>query len=341
MEGCTWRYEQISAAVKDRLTHELTIIEKTGFAGYFLIVQDFINAARELDVWVGPGRGSAAGSAVAYCIGITNVDPLQYNLLFERFLNPERVTMPDMDIDFDDVGRQKVIDYVVKKYGKHQVAQIVTFGTMGPKTGIRDVARVLGLPLPESNRIAKLIPEVPGMSFLRAFNESVELSQLRNSPDALIKKTMKIAQTLEGCTRHSGVHASAVIIAPEDIRNLIPVMPSKDSDLLVTQYEGKLIEDAGLLKMDFLGLKTLSILKDALANIRINHGVEIDLDKLPLDDPKTFELFQRGDTIGIFQFESPGMRKYLKGSQAHSYRRFDCDECALSSRPHEFHSGIH
>lgn len=317
LEHLTWkgahhRYGQITDTVKDRLTHELTIIEKTGFAGYFLIVQDFINAARQLGVWVGPGRGSAAGSAVAYCMGITNVDPLQYNLLFERFLNPERVTMPDMDIDFDDVGRQKVIDYVVKKYGQHQVAQIVTFGTMGPKTGIRDVARVLGLPLPESNRIAKLIPEVPGMSFLRAFNESVELSHLRNSPDPLIKKTMKIAQTLEGCTRHHGVHASAVIIAPGDIRELIPVMSSKDSDLLVTQYGGKLIEDAGLLKMDFLGLKTLSILKDALANIKVNHGVEIDIDKLALDDQKTFELFQRGDTIGIFQFESPGMRKYLK-----------------------------
>ncbi|MEO5674234.1 MAG: DNA polymerase III subunit alpha [Chitinophagales bacterium] len=340
LEHLTWqgayrRYPEITIAVKDRLTHELSIIATTGFAGYFLIVEDFIDAARKLGVWVGPGRGSAAGSAVAYCIGITNVDPLQYNLLFERFLNPERVTMPDMDIDFDDVGRQRVIDYVVKKYGKHQVAQIVTFGTMGPKTGIRDVARVLGLPLPESNRIAKLIPEVPGMSFLRAFNESAELSQLRNSPDPLIKKTLKIAQTLEGCTRHSGVHASAVIIAPEDIRNLIPVMPAKEKatskrdekksgfpseeqssspipELLVTQYEGKLIEDAGLLKMDFLGLKTLSILRDALANIKQNHSVEIDLDKLPLDDQKTFELFQRGDTIGIFQFESPGMRKYLK-----------------------------
>jgi len=317
LEHLTWlgakrRYVQLVPEIEERLRYELGIIEKTGFAGYFLIVADFINAAREIGVWVGPGRGSAAGSAVAYCIGITNVDPLQYNLLFERFLNPERISMPDMDIDFDDVGRQKVIDYVVKKYGQHQVAQIITFGTMGPKTGIRDVARVLGLPLPESNRIAKLIPEVPGMSFLRAFNESVELSQLRNSPDPLVKKTLRVAQTLEGCVRHYGIHAAGVIIAPSDIREFIPVIPSKDSDLLVTQYEGKLIEDAGLLKMDFLGLKTLSVQRDALENIKANHGIDIVLDKIPLDDKKTFELFQHADTIGIFQFESPGMRKYLK-----------------------------
>ena len=310
-QGAKRRYIEISEEVRERLNYELNIIETTGFAGYFLIVQDFINAARNLGVWVGPGRGSAAGSAVAYCIGITNVDPLKYNLLFERFLNPERISMPDMDIDFDDVGRQRVIDYVVKKYGQNQVAQIVTFGTMGPKTGIRDVARVLGLPLAESNRIAKLIPEVPGMSFTRAYAEVKELAELRNSPDPLIRKTIRIAETLEGCTRHHGIHAAGVIIAPSDIRDHIPVISPKDSQLLVTQYEGKIIEDAGLLKMDFLGLRTLSILKDALADIEKNHGIQIDLDAIPLDDLKTYELFQHADTIGIFQFESPGMRKYL------------------------------
>lgn len=311
-QGAKQRYSIVSEQIRERLQYELGIIEKTGFSGYFLIVQDFINEARKLGVWVGPGRGSAAGSAVAYCIGITNVDPLQYNLLFERFLNPERVSMPDMDIDFDDAGRQKVIDYVVQKYGQNQVAQIITFGTMGPKTGIRDVGRVLGLPLPESNRIAKLIPEVPGMSFKRAYEEVKELASLRNSPDPLIKKTIRIAETLEGCTRHHGIHAAGVIIAPSDIRDHIPVISPKDSSLLVTQYEGKLIEDAGLLKMDFLGLKTLSILRDALADISKNHATDIDIDKIPFDDLKTFELFQRGDTVGIFQFESPGMRKYLR-----------------------------
>ncbi|MBA3647032.1 MAG: DNA polymerase III subunit alpha [Chitinophagales bacterium] len=311
-QGARNRYNEGNDKVRERLNYELQIIKTTGFAGYFLIVQDFINAARELGVWVGPGRGSAAGSAVAYCIGITNVDPLKYNLLFERFLNPERISMPDMDIDFDDVGRQKVIDYVVKKYGQNQVAQIITFGTMGPKTGVRDVARVLGLPLTESNRIAKLIPEMPGMTFERAFSEVRELSEMRNSPEMLIKKTLKIAQTLEGCTRHHGIHAAGIIIAPTDIREYVPVIHSKDSELLVTQYEGKLIEDAGLLKMDFLGLRTLSILKDAIAGIQLNHNITIDLENIPLDDAKTFELFQRAETIGIFQFESAGMRKYLK-----------------------------
>ena len=317
LEHLTWqgakrRYPEMDDQTRTRLEHELSIIRTTGFAGYFLIVEDFIRSSRELGVCVGPGRGSAAGSAVAYCIGITNVDPIKYNLLFERFLNPERVSMPDMDIDFDDVGRARVIDYVVKKYGQNQVAQIVTFGTMGPKTGIRDVARVLGLPLPESNRIAKLIPELPGMKFERAFAEVPELAALKNSPDPKVQQVIQIAETLEGCTRHHGIHAAGIIIAPGDIRDHIPVMRDKDSQLLVTQYEGKLIEDAGLLKMDFLGLKTLSILKDALEDIERNHGVKIDLDVIPLDDAKTFELFQHANTIGVFQFESPGMRKYLR-----------------------------
>ncbi|MCS6992097.1 MAG: DNA polymerase III subunit alpha [Chitinophagales bacterium] len=311
-QGLQRRFGVPTPQAEERLNYELSVIEKTGFAGYFLIVQDFIQAARDLGVWVGPGRGSAAGSLVAYCIGITNVDPLQYNLLFERFLNPERVTMPDMDIDFDDVGRQKVIDYVVRRYGKHQVAQIVTFGTMGPKTSVRDVGRVLGIPLADVDKIARLIPETPGMTFKKAYADSAELLQLRNSGPEPIRKLLQIAETLEGSVRHHGIHAAGIIIAPEDIRNIVPVMPSKENDLLVTQYEGKLIEETGLLKMDFLGLKTLSILKETVQAIRQNHGKDIDLNHLPLDDAKTYQLFQNGETVGVFQFESEGMRKYLR-----------------------------
>ncbi len=311
-QGARQRYPTMTPEIEERIRYELSVIERTGFAGYFLIVQDFIQAARAMQVSVGLGRGSAAGSLVAYCIGITNVDPIRFNLLFERFLNPERVTMPDMDIDFDDVGRQKVIDYVVQRYGKYQVAQIVTFGTMGPKTGIRDVGRVLGLPLSEANRLAKLVPEVPGITFLKAYEESPELAQLRHHSDELIRKTLRIAETLEGSVRNQGIHAAGIIIAPGDIRQLIPVCISKENDLLVTQYEGKLIEEAGLLKIDFLGLKTLTIVRDTVQSIYENHGQQIDIDNVPLDDPETFALFQRGETIGVFQFESEGMRKYLR-----------------------------
>ena len=311
--GAKNRYGEINEEVRERLQYELKVIHDMKFAGYFLIVQDFIDAAKKLNVAVGPGRGSAAGSAVAYCIGITNIDPIKYRLLFERFLNPERVSMPDMDIDFDDNGRQKVIDYVVNKYGKNQVAQIITFGTMAPKMAVKDVSRVLGLPLMEANRIAKMIPETPGMSFARAYKESKELAELKQKPTSpLVEKTLRIAETLEGCSRHSGVHAAGIIIAPSDLREYIPVMVKKDADLLVTQYSGKYIENAGMLKMDFLGLKTLSILQDALKFIRKNHDIEVDLDKIPLDDAKTLELFQRGEMTGVFQFESKGMREYLK-----------------------------
>jgi DNA polymerase III subunit alpha len=310
-EGAKKRYKEISADIEERLNFELSVIKMMGFAGYFLIVSDFIAAGKDIGVAVGPGRGSAAGSAVAYCIGITNIDPIKYSLLFERFLNPERVTMPDIDIDFDDVGRQKVIDYVVNKYGKNQVAQIVTFGTMAARSSIKDVARTLDLPLADANYLAKLVPEAPGTTLQKAFDEVPELKEIKKGND-LRAETLNLAEKLEGSVRNTGIHAAGVIIAPDDLTNYIPVCVSKDSDLFVTQFDGKLVESAGMLKMDFLGLKTLSIIKDALTMIRKNYGIDIDIDSIPEDDAKTFALYQRGDTVGTFQFESDGMRMYLK-----------------------------
>ncbi|HHB79711.1 MAG TPA: DNA polymerase III subunit alpha, partial [Saprospiraceae bacterium] len=328
-EGAKRKYGELSMATKERLDHELGIIDNMGFPGYFLITQDLINAARELGVWVGPGRGSAAGSAIAYTLGITNVDPIGYDLLFERFLNPERVSMPDIDIDFDDEGRQKVIDYVVKKYGRNQVAQIITYGTMAAKLSIRDTARVMELPLSEADRLAKLVPMKPGTKLKKILVKTIkELSKDYQPEDVQnIEKLQEIAQantlegevlrmahSLEGSVRNTGIHAAGVIIAPSDIREYIPVSTAKDADLFVTQYDGKYVESAGMLKMDFLGLKTLSILKDAVQNIVLRYGEDhrIELDDIPLDDPKTYELFQRGDMIGIFQFESEGMRKHMR-----------------------------
>jgi len=311
-EGAAKLYPELTDEIRERLDFELSVIKQMGFPGYFLIVQDFIRAARQMGVIVGPGRGSAAGSAVAYCTGITNIDPIRYNLLFERFLNPERVTMPDIDIDFDDEGREKVLKYVVEKYGREKVAQIVTFGTMAAKLAIRDVARVLKLPLPDADRLAKLVPEKPGISLSQAYNEVKELSDIKKDGEELQKKTLLFAETLEGSARHTGTHACGVIIGPDDLMDHIPLSTAKDSDLPVTQYDGKLVESVGMLKMDFLGLKTLSIIKDAIDNIRRRHNFEIDVDNIPLDDKKTFELYQRGDTIGTFQFESDGMRNYLK-----------------------------
>lgn len=311
-KGAERVYEDITEDVKERLDYELKVIKEMGFPGYFLIVQDFIAKARELNVMVGPGRGSAAGSAVAFCTGITNIDPIKYNLLFERFLNPERVSMPDIDIDFDDEGRERVLQYVIDKYGESHVAQIVTFGTMAAKLAIRDVARVLKLPLQEADRLAKLVPERPGITLSQAFKEVKELGDIRNKGDELAKKTLTFAQTLEGIARHTGTHACGVIIGPDDLIDHIPLSTAKDSKLMVTQYDGKLVESVGMLKMDFLGLKTLSIIKDAIINIKERHDVVIDIDKIPLDDEKTFELYQRGETIGTFQFESEGMRNYLK-----------------------------
>ncbi len=327
-EGAKHRYKEITKEVRDRIDWELSVIDKMNFNGYFLIVQDFIRAARKMDVSVGPGRGSGAGSAVAFCLTITNIDPLKYNLLFERFLNPERISMPDFDIDFDDEGRQRVINYVVEKYGKNQVAQIVTFGTMAAKSSIRDVGRVLELPLPDTDRLAKMIPLTPGTTLAHIFKEgkgaeegaqSRDLDNIRKLRELEKEEThegeiLRLAQKVEGTVRNTGIHAAGVIIAPGDIMQYIPVCTSSETDLLVTQFEGNLVESAGMLKMDFLGLKTLSIVKDTIKIIsERNPDMDVvDPDTIPLDDAATFALFQKGDTIGIFQFESTGMQKYLR-----------------------------
>ena len=310
-EGAKKRYGTIENSVRERLDFELATIEKTGYPGYFLIVQDFTSKAREMGVSVGPGRGSAAGSAVAYCIGITNVDPIAYDLLFERFLNPDRVSLPDIDIDFDNEGRERVIDYVVKKYGFNQVAQIITYGTMAPKSAIRDAGRVMELPLPETDSIAKQVPERPGTKFKKVFEEVPELEALRKGND-LPSQVLNQAVVLEGSLRNTGIHACGVIITPDDMTKFIPLAKSKDSELLLTQFDNSVVESAGMLKMDFLGLKTLSIIKTAIENVEKRHGIKIDIDNIPLDDPKTYDLYQRGETNGTFQFESPGMQKHLR-----------------------------
>jgi DNA polymerase-3 subunit alpha len=336
LEHLTWtgareRYKEITPEIEERINFELFTIKTMGFAGYFLIVSDFIIEGKKMNVFVGPGRGSAAGSVVAYCIGITNIDPIKYNLLFERFLNPDRKSMPDIDTDFDDEGRQKVLNYVVQKYGKNQVAQIITYGTMAAKMSIKDVARVMDLPLVESNALAKLIPDRPGTSLRKVLKAPLtgpkslteegvgaddidnikKLREIYNGED-MRSRVLHEAEILEGSVRNTGIHASAIIIAPQDLMDLIPVASSKDSDLWLTQIDGSNIESAGVLKMDFLGLKTLSILKTALQLIRQNHGVEINLDELPLDDEETYKLYQRADTNATFQFESGGMQKHLR-----------------------------
>ncbi len=332
-EGARKRYGEITPEIEERLNFELHTIKTMGFAGYFLIVADFIQAGRDLGVFVGPGRGSAAGSAVAYCIGITNIDPIKYGLLFERFLNPERKSMPDIDTDFDDEGRDKVIDYVVKKYGHQQVAHIVTYSSMAAKMSIKDVARVLDLPLEQSNALAKLVPEKPGISLKRILTAPLEgegslaekeglladdienckrLREYLNRENTLEAKVLREAMVLEGSVRGTGIHAAGIIIAPKDLTEILPVCTSKETDLLITQYEGSTIEEAGVIKMDFLGLRNLTIIRDALRLIERNHGVRIDIDRIPLDDVKTYELYQRAETIGTFQFESPGMQKYLR-----------------------------
>ncbi|HRP90711.1 MAG TPA: DNA polymerase III subunit alpha [Edaphocola sp.] len=337
-QGAHQRYQEITPEIEERINFELFTIRTMGFAGYFLIVSDFIKAGRDIGVFIGPGRGSAAGSVVAYCIGITNIDPIKYNLLFERFLNPDRKSMPDIDTDFDDEGRQKVIDYVVEKYGKNQVAHIVTYGTMAAKMSIKDVARVLDYPLSESNALAKLVPDKPGTQLGRVLHAPIKAEDATDGQKSLEEKegynvddidnilaireiyngdseasvVLHEAEKLEGSVRNTGIHAAGIIIAPRDLSDLIPVSTAKDVNLLITQYEGKVIESAGVIKMDFLGLKTLSIIRDALQLIKMNHGVSIDPDKIPLDDEKTYELYQRGDTNATFQFESIGMQKYLK-----------------------------
>jgi DNA polymerase III subunit alpha len=329
MKGAERRYGEITPDIQERLDFELLTISNSGYPGYFLIVQDFIAEARNMDVSVGPGRGSAAGSAVAYCLGITNIDPIKYDLLFERFLNPDRVSMPDIDIDFDDEGRGRVMDYVINKYGANQVAQIITYGKMATKSAIRDTARVLDLPLFEADRIAKLIPgmmpskwnlarflsekEEDVKKALRSdeFDRVKELIAIANEGE-LSGETIQQAKVLEGSLRNTGIHACGVIITPDDITNFVPVTTAKDSDLYVTQFDNSVAESAGLLKMDFLGLKTLTLIKDTVKLVKYRLGIQLDPDTFPIDDVKTYELFQRGETVGIFQYESPGMQKYMK-----------------------------
>ena len=324
-KGAEKRYGEITPEIQERLDFELSVIENTGYPGYFLIVEDFIREARKMDVSVGPGRGSAAGSVVAYCLWITNIDPIKYDLLFERFLNPDRVSMPDIDIDFDDEGRGRVMQYVIDKYGSNQVAQIITYGTMAAKSSIRDTARVLDLPLNEADRIAKLIPLMSKLGKIFGLSEKElakkfraedleKVNELLNISDGedLQAETINQARILEGSVRNTGIHACGVIITPGDITNYVPVALAKDSDLYVTQFDNSVVESAGLLKMDFLGLKTLTLIKDTVKIVKAKHNITLDPDTFPLDDEKTYELFQKGETVGVFQYESPGMQKHMK-----------------------------
>lgn len=311
-EGARKRYTDIPPELAERIDFELATIKKMGYPGYFLIVQDLIRAARNMGVSVGPGRGSAAGSVVAYCTDITDVDPLKFDLLFERFLNPERISMPDIDIDFDEDGRERVLKWVVDKYGSDKVAQVVTFGTMAAKGAIRDVGRVQRLPLDEVNRLAKMVPGRPGITLKAAYEEVPELKAARSSSNQLIAETLRFAENLEGSVRQTGIHACGIIISRDNLMDYIPVTKYQESDLLITQFDGDYIEKAGMLKMDFLGLKTLSIIRDAVKNVKESKGVDVDPHSIPFDDPATYELFSQGKTTGIFQFESDGMKKYLR-----------------------------
>lgn len=320
-EGARRRYgADLTDEVKERIKFELHIMKTMGFPGYFLIVQDFIAAARnQLDVSVGPGRGSAAGSAVAYCLGITQIDPIKYDLLFERFLNPDRISLPDIDVDFDDDGRGRVLNWVTEKYGQEKVAHIITYGTMATKLAIKDVARVQKLPLSESDRLCKLIPDkIPDkkLNLPNAIAYVPELQAAEVSSDPVLRDTIKYAKMLEGNVRNTGVHACGTIICRDDITDWVPVSTADDKEtgekMLVTQYEGSVIEETGLIKMDFLGLKTLSIIKEAIENIRHSKGIELNIDEIPIDDPATYQLYGEGQTIGTFQFESAGMQKYLR-----------------------------
>ena len=323
-EGAKKKYGEVTDEIAERLDFELEVIAKTGYPGYFLIVQDFCNEAKNMGVSVGPGRGSAAGSAVAYCIGITNVDPIKYDLLFERFLNPERISMPDIDIDFDDEGRDRIIKWVIDKYGQSNVAQIITYSVLGGKSAIKDAGRVLDVPIFETNNIAKLVPSVPGMNIAKALSKYNKLKDedkvlvdemkaiLENPKDSRYR-VLDSARKMEGCIRNTGIHACGVIITPEDISNLVPIsIAAKDADILVSQFDNSVAESAGLLKMDFLGLRTLTIIKDALKLIKQRYNIDINPDEIPLDDAKTYQLFKEGRTVGIFQYESAGMQKYMR-----------------------------
>lgn len=323
-EGAKRKYGEITDEIAERLDFELEVIAKTGYPGYFLIVQDFCNEAKNMGVSVGPGRGSAAGSSVAYCIGITNVDPIKYDLLFERFLNPERISMPDIDIDFDDEGRDRIIKWVIDKYGQSSVAQIITYSVLGGKSAIKDAGRVLDVPIFETNNIAKLVPSVPGMNIAKALSKYDklkdedkvlvdEMKAILDNPKDSRYHVLDSARKMEGCIRNTGIHACGVIITPEDISNLVPIsIAAKDADILVSQFDNSVAESAGLLKMDFLGLRTLTIIKDALKLIKQRYNIDINPDEIPLDDAKTYQLFKEGRTVGIFQYESAGMQKYMR-----------------------------
>ena len=334
IEGAKRIYgEPLSEEVKERIKFELHVMKTMGFPGYFLIVQDYINAARyELNVSVGPGRGSAAGSVVAYCLGITKVDPIKYDLLFERFLNPDRISLPDIDVDFDDDGRGKVLSWVTQKYGEDNVAHIITYGTMATKLAIKDVARVQKLPLDISNALCKAIPDrLPDDANGKARKINLknvlecvpELQQAAVSPNETLRDTIRYAKMLEGNVRNTGVHACGVIICRDAISDWVPISTAEDKDtgekLICTQYEGSVIEDTGLIKMDFLGLKTLSIINEAIQNIHDSLGIDVDIDKIDIDDPATYQLYCDGNTTGTFQFESAGMQKYLRELQPSTF----------------------
>ena len=320
MKGVVKRYgENPSPEIMERIIFELHIMKTMGFPGYFLIVQDFIRAARDMGVIVGPGRGSAAGSAVAYCLGITNIDPIKYDLLFERFLNPDRISLPDIDVDFDDAGRQQVLEWVTEKYGADKVSHIVTFGSMAAKMAIKDVARVLKLELSEANRLAKMVPEAPKMTLKKAYKENPDLEKEKQSLNPLISKTIQFAETLEGSIRQTGVHACGILISRDPLTDHIPIMPTEGESLMTTQYDGHFVEPIGLIKMDFLGLRTLSIIKTCLDNIKKSKHIVLNENEIPLDDEETFKLFTRGDTTGLFQFESPGMKKHLRALQPNRF----------------------
>lgn len=312
-EGLAKRYAEITPVIRERLTHELAVINKMGYAGYFLITQDFINEARRMGVAVGPGRGSAAGSLVSYALGITNVDPLKYDLLFERFLNPDRVSMPDIDIDFSDSKRDLVIEYVKNKYGAESVSQIITFGTLSTRAVLKDVGRVLGVPLNVTESITKQIPVIQGKvtPLAEVLETNPELKWVKQSNDPKIQELVAISLVLEGMNRNSSTHAAGVVIAPGPLTDYVPLYKTPQTEAM-TQYNMIDLEDAGLLKMDFLGLRTLTIVENALALIKKNHGIDIDLDKIPEEDARTFELFGRGHTTGVFQFESSGMQEWLR-----------------------------
>lgn len=325
MDGAKERYgEELDDEVKERLKFELHIMKTMGFPGYFLIVQDFINYSREnLDVVVGPGRGSAAGSAAAYCLGITQIDPMKYDLLFERFLNPDRISLPDIDVDFDDDGRARVLNYVTEKYGAEKVAHIITYQTMATKSVLKDMARIMDLSVAEGNRLAKLVPDhlpevngkEPKINITNLLKYHPDFAKEKENPDERVREVVKYGEQLEGSVRGTGIHACGVIICRDDITDWVPISIATDADgskVNATMYEGSVIEDTGLIKMDFLGLKTLSIIKEAVENIRHSKEIDLDIDHIPLDDDATFKIFADGKTTGIFQFESEGMKSSLR-----------------------------